>query len=71
VDLSFSVGNLFAGFVFGMIGWGAFRYGKNSGKTNPIFIGIALMAYPYFISNAVLMWLVGAGLTASLFVLKD
>ena len=62
MDLNFEPYNLLAGFIFGTIGWGAMRYGKQLELWQPRAIGLALMAYPYFIGNRLLIWLVGAGL---------
>lgn len=50
---------------------GAFVYGKKSGLAKPVIIGIALMAYPYFVESTWLIFLIGAFLTASLFVFRD
>ncbi len=43
--------NLFAGLIFSSIGFIGFVYGKKMNLWKPLFIGIALMAYPYFIEN--------------------
>jgi len=42
---------LFWGLVFSSIGFGYFLYGKKQGRAVPLICGIALMIYPYFISN--------------------
>lgn len=34
----------------------------------PAIIGVALMAYPYFVSDNLLLWGIGVALTVSLFV---
>lgn len=62
---------LFAAILFGAIGMAAFVYGKKSGNLKPIILGIALMAYPYFIPQTWLLYLVGVLLTGSLFVWKE
>ena len=62
--LQFDPANLIAGFVFGSIGFVAFTYGKRMSLWKPMFCGIALMVYPYFISN---IWiLVGLGVVLCL-----
>jgi hypothetical protein len=38
--------------LFGAIGSGFFIYGKRQGAPVPLVCGIALMVFPYFISNA-------------------
>lgn len=57
--------------LFGGIGMGAFVYGKKSGSLKPVIIGIALMAYPYFVASSSLIFLIGGLLTAALFVFRD
>ena len=63
-------GAIFSGIVFGGIGFAAFIYGKKSSEWRPMTIGIALMVYTYFIPDVILQWVIGALLTASLFVFK-
>ncbi|TAJ81305.1 hypothetical protein EPO44_17920 [bacterium] len=50
--------------LFGSIGLGYFIYGKKQQKMVPLIAGIALCAYPYFISNVYAMVVVGIILTA-------
>jgi len=52
------------GLIFGSIGFGFFLYGKKQRAPIPLITGIALMAFPYFISNVYIMVLVGAALMA-------
>jgi len=51
--------NSWVGFVvyviFGSIGLGYFVYGKKQKMVVPLFSGVALMIYPYFISSHVLL----------------
>lgn len=54
--------NILAGFIFGTIGWGAFRFGRQLERTKPIIIGLALMIYPYFVYNKYLLWGIGTSL---------
>ena len=53
---------LFCGFVFGVIGVWMFRQGKKNANVTAIVIAIALMIYPYFVSNIWLAWLIGISL---------
>jgi hypothetical protein len=39
------------GVIFGSIGLGFFVYGKKQKAVLPLFSGIGLMVFPYFISN--------------------
>jgi hypothetical protein len=68
--LDFSAGNLIAGFVFGSIGFVAFVYGKRMSLWKPMFCGIALMVYPYFVADALLNFAIGAVGTVALFFLR-
>ena len=62
---------LLGGLLFGAIGLVAFGYGKRKSSIKTMGIGVVLMVYPYFVSNAVVLWIVGVGLTATLFVFRD
>lgn len=64
---NFSPSNLFAGLIFGSIGFVAFIYGKKIASFRPMVIGIVLMIYPYFISGTLFLYLIGIVLTASLY----
>jgi hypothetical protein len=68
--LNLSAANLIGGFVFGSIGFVAFIYGKRMNLWKPMFLGIALMVYPYFVSNDAIMIAIGAVGTAGLFFLR-
>ena len=62
---------LFGSLMFGAIGMGAFIYGKKMALWKPMVIGLALMAYPYVVSQTWLLYLVGCALSAALFVFRD
>ena len=53
--------------IFGSIGFVAFAYGKKNKIWRPMIIGIALMAYPYFFSGTLAIYLIGITLTAALY----
>ncbi len=67
----FSIWGLVAGILFGSIGFVAFVYGKKNSEFRPMFIGIALMAYPYFFRGTIILFLVGVGLTAALYFFRE
>jgi len=50
--------------VFGSVGLAYFVYGKKQQRFVPLLCGIALMAFPYFISDTVLLVIVGLLLSA-------
>lgn len=66
--MNFEPYNILAGIIFGTIGWGAFMFGRRLDLTYPKIIGIVLMAYPYFIQQRVLIWLVGVVLLILLWI---
>jgi len=65
--MDFSPANIAVAIFFGLIGIAAFRYGKKNGEPRPLFLGIALMAYGYFVSNPWISLGIGAVLTALIF----
>ena len=68
--INLSAANLIGGCVFGSIGFVAFIYGKRMNLWKPMLLGIALMVYPYFISDDLLLIAIGAIGTAGLFFLR-
>ncbi len=59
------------GVVFGAIGAGYFVYGKKQQRFVSLLSGVLLCVFPYFISNNVLMVLIGAVLIAAPFVVRS
>ena len=66
-----SSANLIGGFIFGSIGFVAFVYGKRMNLWKPMLLGIALMVYPYFISDDKIMLVIGMFGSAALFFVRD
>jgi hypothetical protein len=58
---------LFGAFVYGLVGLGAFRFGRKLGRPLTLWLGVALMVYPYLVSSTWLMYAIGAALCAGLF----
>jgi len=69
--LNFSAVNLIGGFIFGSIGFVAFMYGRRMNLWKPMFLGIALMIYPYFISNDKIMLVIGIFGSTALFFFRE
>jgi hypothetical protein len=67
----FSMSNLIAGLIFGSIGFVAFAYGKRMSLWTPMFLGLALMIYPYFVSNDIILWAAGIVGSASLWLVRN
>jgi len=59
-----NVSILLWGLLFSSIGLGFFIYGKKQRAIVPTVCGIALMVYPYFISNLIALVAIGIGLAA-------
>ncbi len=68
---SFSGAEIIANLLFGSIGFVAFIYGKRMHVWKPMFIGLALMAYTYFVQNTLLLFGIGIVLSAGLFIFRD
>jgi hypothetical protein len=63
--------NLLAGLIFSSIGTVGFLYGKRMSAWKPMFLGIALMAYPYFIEDTITICAIGLAGSAALFWFRD
>jgi hypothetical protein len=57
------------GIFTGAIGVGYFMYGKRQTKFVPLLAGMMLCVYPYFVSSAVWLVVVGAALMAAPFLI--
>ena len=57
--------------IFGAIGFVAFVYGKRNTLWRTMAIGIVLMAYPYFFSGMLALYLIGIALTVALYFWRD
>ncbi len=62
---------LVLGFVFSGIGFVAFRYGRKMQLAPPVVLGLALMLEPLVVSGALWTSIVGAGLTAGLWLWRE
>ncbi len=65
--MNMSFANIFAGILFGTIGFSAFIYGKKQVNVKAMMLGVLLMVYSYFIPNTIANYAVGTVLTAALF----
>ncbi|MFZ4481223.1 MAG: hypothetical protein ACOYNZ_15160 [Rhodoferax sp.] len=55
---------LMGAIVFGIIGWVVFRRGKKVSSAALTWTGVALMVYPYAVSEAWMLWVFGVALCA-------
>ena len=65
-----STAGLLWGVVFSSLGMGYFIYGKKQKATAPFACGMALMLYPYFVTNTIMLVLVGLVLAAIPYFVK-
>jgi hypothetical protein len=63
----FSLATILLAVLFGLVGFAAFRYGRKNAEPRPLFLGIALMAYGYFVTNAWVSLAIGSLLTLLIF----
>lgn len=63
-------GSLMWGILFGSFGMGYFVYGKKRGRMVPLFSGIILCVFPYFVQNPVSLVLIGLILIVLPFIIK-
>lgn len=54
--------------LFGLIGFAAYLYGKRAQRPATRWLGLALMLYPYVVSQTWLLYAVGVALCAGLVV---
>lgn len=59
---------IFGAIVFGLVGMGAWRWGRLRDHPRSRWIGVALMLYPYVVPNTWLLYLVGLGLCLALYL---
>jgi hypothetical protein len=53
--------------IFGLVGWAAFRRGRSGGRKITLWLGVALMVYPYLVPGTLALYLVGLALCAGLY----
>ena len=58
---------IFGALLFGIIGIAVYRYGKKANLAAHKWIGVALMLYPYGISETWMLYAIGAGLCVALY----
>ena len=56
--------------IWGSVGLGYFIYGKKQRAVVPLVCGLALMIFPYFVSNTVFLVLLGTVLVATPYFIR-
>jgi hypothetical protein len=70
-SFNFSWPQLIGGFIFGIVGLYAFNYGRKEKNYKVLSIGLVLMVYPYFVSNTILVYAIGLGVSSLLYFWRD
>ena len=65
-----STSSLLWAVLFGSVGLGFFMYGKRQNAAVPLVCGLALMIFPYFVSNITLLVAIGLALMALPYFVK-
>jgi len=68
--MDFEPAYLFSSLLISCLGMGYFLYGKKAGRMIPLLAGIALSAFPFFVSSLWLMWGIAAAIMASAFYFR-
>ena len=66
-----SLAYIFGAILFGLIGLAAFRRGRTGGNRSTLWLGVALMLYPYAVSRTWLLYAVGIALSTAAFAWRD
>jgi hypothetical protein len=69
--MSFTAANLFAQILFGAIGLAAFVYGKKQSSFKTMLLAVAIMGFPYVVSETWMLYAIGGVLTLLLFIWRD
>jgi len=56
--------------LFGILGYAAYRYGKKTSNATTKWLGVALMLYPYAISETWQLYAVGTALCIGVYVYR-
>ncbi len=62
---------LLSGLLISTIGMGMFMYGKKAQSLKSLVIGVAMCAFPYFVSSLLLMWVLAGACMAGAYFLPQ
>lgn len=69
--MTFTAANLFGQILFGAIGLAAFVYGKKQSSFKTMLLAVAIMGFPYVVSETWMLYAIGGVLTLLLFIWRD
>ena len=58
-----SAGYIFGAILFGIVGYVVYRHGRTTKRPGRVWTGVALMLYPYAVSETWALWLIGFALS--------
>lgn len=65
-----SMSTLFAGILFGALGFAGWQIGRKRQSMGKMFVGVALMVFPYLTPDGITTWAVGVALSVLLFYIN-
>lgn len=65
--MSFDLSQIYCGIFFGLVGFSAWRYGRQQQSARHMLLAVGLMSYSYFVSNIWLNLGLGGLMTLLLF----
>jgi len=68
---NFSSASFIAGLLFSSAGFVGFVYGKRMSRWKVMFLGLLLMAYPYFVEDTLTLCGIGLAGTAAMFLFRS
>ncbi len=57
--------------LFSLLGFWALKEGRREANIKQLLLGIALLAYSYFVSEVWLVWVIGIGLSVAVFKVRE
>jgi hypothetical protein len=67
-SMDLSIGALFASLLVSSVGFGFFLYGKKQTRMPQLVVGLVMTAFPYFITDPLLVCGLGAALVLGLYL---
>ena len=69
--MNFTFSSVAAGFIFGVFGMFLIKRAKTESHFPSLFVGLALVSYPFFVENDYLLWGIGISLLFIAYQLRN
>lgn len=63
--------NIIANLIFGSVGFVFLMYGWKNKEPKPLVFGLGISIFPFFITNTILIYVIGTGLIAWAYFWRD